>query len=82
MKRVDGLLKRVYELCSDRLITWAYSLIDCIYDIQTCIILINRVDELMTRADSLIYWADQFQNYVAMTICIKIYQEAFKNIIT
>ena len=33
MKRVDGLLKRVYELCSDRLITWAYSLIDCIYDI-------------------------------------------------
>jgi hypothetical protein len=68
MKRVDGLLKRLYELCSDRLITWVYSLIDCIYDILTCKILIKWVDELMTYADSLIDWANQFQKYVAMKI--------------
>ncbi len=38
----------------------------------------SGIDELMTQADSLIYWADQFQNYVAMTMCIQIHQEAIK----
>jgi hypothetical protein len=34
----------------------------------------------MKRADSLIDWAGQFLKYVALMICIKIYQEAFANI--
>jgi hypothetical protein len=59
INRVDSFMKRVYVLCSDRLITWAYSLIDCIYGIQAYIILIYRVHELMTSADSLIDWTEQ-----------------------
>jgi hypothetical protein len=45
MQRVDRLLKRVYELCND--LGMAYSLIDCIHDIQARIILIDRVYELI-----------------------------------